>query len=165
MEKNRRGSSLIEFIFLGIPVIFITMSIIEVSLAMWQFHSLSYTVDTATRYAVLHGRGCTQNGNTCWITVGNVATVLTSQAPALDSSKLNVTLYTHASTTTCNPISTCLSNATQFPNTTDNGLNLDIKIVASYPVYNPIPMFWPGTAGTPGNVFTLYATSRQRILF
>lgn len=165
MDNKQRGSSLIEFIFLGIPVIFITLSIIEASLAMWQFHSLAYTVDTATRYAVVHGRGCTQNGNACSITVGKVATVLSSQAPALETSKLSVTLYTHSTTTTCAPITTCLSDATQFPSAIDNGLNLDIKIVATYPILNPFPMFWPGTAGTPGSAFTLSATSRQRILF
>jgi Flp pilus assembly protein TadG len=165
VRRNERGNALIEFIFLGIPVIFITLSIIEASLAMWEFSSLSYTVSIATRFVVTHGRGCTKNGNTCSITVGNVANLLSSEAPALDPSKLNATLYTHATTTTCNPVNSCFSSTTQFPNSTDNGINLDVKIVATYPITNPLPMFWSGSGQVAGSGFTVSATSRQRILF
>ena len=162
---RRRGDALIEFTLIGIPVIFLTISIVEISLAMWQYHSLAYSVDIAARYAITHGRGCTQNGNSCSVTLGNVATVLQNQALALDSGKMNVTFYTHSTTTSCNPLNTCTSNATTFPNSTDNGVNLDVKIVATYPVANPFPLLWPGSSGSSGGLFTLGATSRQRIVF
>jgi hypothetical protein len=40
-----------------------------------------------------------------------------------------------------------------------------VKIVATYVVANPLPMFWPGSAPVSGSSFTLGATSRQRIVF
>src|SRR5438067_11232185 len=89
---STRGFALIEFTLIALPVIFLTISIVEASLAMWQYHSMDYAVELAARYVTLHGRGCTQNGNTCGITVGTVAKIIANQAPALDSSKLNVTL-------------------------------------------------------------------------
>jgi Flp pilus assembly protein TadG len=165
VQRNERGDALIEFVFLGIPVIFITLSIIEVSLAMWQFHSLAYTVAVAARYASTHGVGCTQNGNSCTITVGTIANLLSSQAPALSSSKLDATLSTNGVTTTCNPVSSCFSNSAQYPDSSNNAVGDDVKIVVTYPISNPLPMFWPGAGKTTSSVFTLGATSRQRILF
>jgi len=164
-NQQNRGFALIEFTLIAIPVIFLTISIIEASLAMWQYHTMAYAVELATRYAVIHGRGCTQNGNTCSITLGNVANVIANQSLALDPSKLNVSLTTHSGTTTCNPLNTCLSSTTQFPSAVDNGLNLDITIAATYPISNPMPLLWPGSGASSIGTFTLGATSRQRILF
>jgi Flp pilus assembly protein TadG len=166
MRRNgRRGDALIEFTLIGIPVIFVTISIIEASLAMWQFHSMSYTIETAARYAATHGRGCTKNGNTCSITVGGLTHLIANQAPPLDPSKLNITLTTDTTTRACHPINVCFSSTDMFPNATDNGVNLDIKIVATYPVSNPMPMFWPGSGAVAGATYTLGATTRQRIVF
>ena len=132
---------------------------------MWQYHSMAYAVEVAARYAVTHGRTCGQNGNNCTTTLGTITTLLAAQAPALDTSLLSVTLYTHATTTTCSPITSCTGSTAQFPNTTDNAVNFDVKIVASYPVANPMPMFWPGSQASSGSTFNLSATSRQRIVF
>jgi len=162
---SRGGFAMIEFTLIALPMIFLTISIIEASIAMWQYHSMAFAVDVATRVAVTHGRGCTQNGNSCSITLGNLTSLLSSQAPALDASKLNVTLYTHGTTTTCNPINTCFSSTTTFPSAAENAVNFDVKIVATYAVANPMPMFWPGATASPGGTFILGATSRQRIVF
>lgn len=165
MNNRRSGNAMIEFVIVGLPVVFLTLSIIEASLAMWNYHTMSYAVELAARYASLHGRGCTQNGNNCAITVGNVATTIANQALGLDPSKLDVTLRTYSTTTTCNPLNTCLSNSTQFPSATDNGVNLDVTISATYPISSPMPFFWFGSApSTIGNM-TLGASSRQRIVF
>jgi hypothetical protein len=156
---------MVEFTIVAIPIIFMTTSILEMSLESWKFHSMVYAIDMAARYACGHGRTCTKNSNTCTISVQDVASVITNQAPALDTSKLNVSLITHSTTTNCNPISTCLTNTTQFPNATDNGVGLDIKITASYTMYNPIPMMWFGTSGSSGQNYTLGATTRQTIVY
>jgi Flp pilus assembly protein TadG len=164
--KGKRGFALIEFTMIAVPVIFLTISVIEASLAMWQYHTMMYAVELAGRYVVTHGRGCTQNGNTCSLTTGNVANLIAAQAPALDSSKLSVTLTTSSGTvTTCSPVNTCFSNTTQFPSATDNGVNLDVIIGATYPISNPMPFFWPGSPASSTGTFTLGASSRQRILF
>src|SRR5579863_5373707 len=97
--SGRRGTAVIEFTLVGIPLIFLTISIIEASIAMWQYHSMMYANEIVARYAAMHGKGCTQNGNSCTITVGTVAKMIASQAPALDTSKLDVTLYTNSGNT------------------------------------------------------------------
>src|ERR1017187_10919473 len=71
---KRRGSALIEFTIAAVPVIFVTLSIIEMSLESWKFETMVYAIEVAARYACAHGRTCTKNGNACTITVGNVAT-------------------------------------------------------------------------------------------
>ena len=154
-----------EFTMVGIPIILLTLAIIEASLAMWQYHTMAYAVDLATRYVTMHGRGCTQNGNTCAITVGNVAHLIAQQSPALDASKLNVTLKSQSNTIPCNPLNSCFSSADQFPSSADNGLNLDVTISATYLISNPMPMFWMGTAPSSIGSVNLGASSRQRIVF
>ena len=158
---------MVEFTMVAVPMIVVTMSIIEMSLESWKFHSMAYAIEMADRYACAHGRTCTKNSNACTITVGNVTTVITRLAPALDTSKLNVSLITHngATTVTCNPVSTCLSSSTQFPNSSDNGVGADITIKATYPMGNPLVMMWFGSNGSAGPSFTLGATTRQTIVY
>jgi Flp pilus assembly protein TadG len=163
MGRNRRGDALVEFTLTTLPIIFLAISVVEMSLLSWKYHSMAYAVEVAARYASMHGRNCTKNANTCTITVGNVASVISAQAPQLDPSLLNVTLTTHAATVTCNPLNTCLGNTAQFPNSVDNGVGLDITIAATYPFATPLPLYWPGSPSA-GNV-RLGATSRQNIVF
>ena len=165
MRNGRRGFGLIEFTIIAIPVMFLTVSIVEAALESWQFHSMAYAVEVATRYACNHGRTCTKNGNTCTITVGNVATLIKQQGPSLDPATLNVTLTTANAAVTCNPLNSCLSNAAQFPSTIDNGVGLDITITATYQIRNPLPFLWPGSTASSGGTFTLGAKSRQNIVY
>jgi Flp pilus assembly protein TadG len=162
-RRNTRGVALIEFSLTTVPILLLGVSVFEMSLMSWRFHSMAYAVEVAGRYASMHGRDCTKNGNTCTITVANVASVISAQAPQLDSSLLNVTLTTHAAAVTCNPLRSCFTNTAQFPNSVDNGVGLDITITATYPFATPLPVYWPGSS-VPGNV-TLGATSRQNIVF
>jgi Flp pilus assembly protein TadG len=169
--KGRRGFGMIEFTIVAIPVIFLTTSIIEMSLESWKFHSMMYAIQVADRYACQHGRTCTRNtggasANSCTITVETVANMISQQAPSLDPSLLDVTLTTHSTTTDCNPLNSCFSTSTTFPNSTDNGVGLPITIHATYPMYNPLPMFWFGVKGpTSGSTFTLGATTTQVIVY
>ena len=167
---------MVEFAIVAIPIIFLTVSIMEMGLESWKFHSMVFAIDQAARYAAGHGRTCTKNGNTCTIQVKDVAYVITNQAPALDPSKLNVTLTTHSSSVSCTPLSncttqncpasvTCTNNTTQFPSSTDNGVGLDITIQATYTMYNPIPMLWFGSSASPGQTYTLGARTRQTIVY
>src|SRR4051812_48750380 len=112
--RGRRGASLIEFTLVGIPVIFVTAGIINASIAMWQFSNMAYAIQVADSYVVVHGRGCTQNGNSCSLTVGDVTSMIAAQAPSLETSHLKITLTTHSATLVCEPVSTCLTSTTQF---------------------------------------------------
>src|SRR5215469_1768819 len=102
-RSSRRGSALIEFAFTGVPMLLITVSVVSISLEMWQYSSLSYATEATARYVTMHGAGCTQNGNTCSITVGNVTTYFANQATGLSSTQLTLTLTDSSGTTTCSP--------------------------------------------------------------
>lgn len=164
-SKGRRGFGVVEFTMAAIPVIFMTTSIIEMSLESWKFHSMMYAIQVAARYACQHGRTCSQNGNTCTIEVETVANMISQQAPSLDPSLLNVTLTANGASTTCDPLNSCFSTATQFPSSTNNQVGLPITISATYPMHNPLPMLWFGSQGSSGHVFTLGATTTQLIVY
>jgi Flp pilus assembly protein TadG len=164
-DKGRRGSALLEFTLVGIPILFVSTSVMAAGLNMWQFHNLAYATQMTARYAAMHGRTCTQNGNSCTVTVGNLAAYFEGQAMALDASKVNLKLQSLSETIQCNPLNTCASSTTVFPNASDNGVKFDIVLTAVYPVTNPIAMFWPGAGSVNAATFNLYATSRQMIIF
>ena len=161
---NRRGNTLIEFTLLGIPMIFIMVSVVSVSIDMWQFLDLPYCVEETARYVTTHGQGCSQNGSNCLITVGNVAAFFESQTAALDPSQVNVTLTDGSGSTNCNPVSACGASSAQFPNAGYNSPGSDVKVQATYVLKNPIAMFWPPDKDGSHD-FTVGATSRQRIMF
>lgn len=160
----RGGNSLIEFTLLGIPLLFITISLVAISVDMWEFHNLAFAAGETARYVTLHGKTCSQNGNSCTITVGNVATYFKGMALALDPGQTNLTLTDGSGSTSCNPVSTCTSSSTQFPNASYNSVGSDITIKATYTLKNPVALFWPPDTDKAGD-FTVAAQSRQPILF
>ncbi len=162
---KRRGNALIEFTLVGIPVIFLTISVFSISIDMWEFHELPYAVEMTARYAATHGQGCTQSGNTCSLTVGNMVTYFEAQNISLIPSLVNVTFTDGSGSTSCAPISTCAASATTFPHSGSNAPGQDIKVYATYTLKNPVALFWPPTQSAVWQDFTVSATSRQRILF
>jgi hypothetical protein len=136
-----------------------------VALDMWQFDNLAFGAQTTARYITMHGRSCVQDGSSCIVTVGDIASYFTAHTIALDPSKTNLTLKSASATTDCHPVNVCNGNANQFPNSTDNGVNFDVTVTAYYAVANPISMFWPGASTVGASTFNLFATSRQRIVF
>lgn len=162
----KRGSSLVEFTLVGIPLIFLITSLCSASLNMWQYHNLAYTVDLTTRYIASHGNVCTQSGNSCATTLGSIYTVMSKSGMALDPGKLNVTLTSASgSNTTCQPLSNCAGSSTQWPSSTDNAIGNDVKVFATYKLVNPIIMLWPDGNKVQAGQFTVGATARQRITF
>ena len=163
-RKSARGNALIEFTLLGIPIIFITISIVCVSLDMWQYHNLAYATDLTARRITLHGATCSANGNSCTITVASVASYFASQALALDQSQVNITLTDGSGPTTCIVGITCSSNLAQFPGASYNSVGSDVTVKATYILKDPLAMYWPPNRDAASD-FTVAATSRQRIIF
>jgi len=163
-EKKRRGSALIEFSITFVPLLFLQMSIVSVALNMWEFHSLDYAVDSTTRYITVHGQGCSQNGNSCTVTVGNIISFFQAQALGADATQVSLTLTDGSGSTTCSPITSCSSSTTQFPNASYNSPGSDITLNASFTMRNPLAMYWPPASNGPHD-FTVYANSRQRMAF
>ena len=160
-RSSQRGTALIEFAFVGVPMILITVSVVSIALEMWQYSSLSYATAATARYVTTHGASCTQNGNTCGITVGNVASYFANQAMGLSATRLTLTLTDGSGSTTCNPpYTSCESSTSAFPASSSNSVGSNITIMATYPVTNPVSMFWRASS-----TYNLGATSTQSIAF
>lgn len=146
--KDQSGNAIIEMTLVGIPLIFILISIFELARGMWVYDTLSYAVRETTRYAIVHGQNCSISPNSCAITVGNITSRLRDAGVGLPTGQLNVTLQSLTDNITCNPVSTCLTSSTVFPSSGANGIGNPITISATYPFQSAISMFWPG-AGAP----------------
>ena len=167
-KRGERGSMLIEFTLVGIPLVLILISLFEISIAMWNYHMLAYAVREDARYASTKGQGCTYSGNTCGVTVANVAQQIASAGVGLVPSQLNVTLTSSGGNITCNPLSSCYSNtATWPPNSgTANWPGSVISITGSYPVQTGLVFsYFIHTGLLQLQSVTLPASSQQVIQF
>ncbi len=163
---GRRGSSILEFVLAGIPALFILISTVQMGLGMWQYHTLDSALQQAGRYVAVHGRGCTQNGNTCQVTIGNIAQQIATYAVGMPPRLLTVTLTPPGGAATrCSPLSSCLGNGTVWPPSPYNGPGMIFTVTGSF-TWNPaIGMVWPGTRGSIFPNYVLGASTAQEIMF
>lgn len=163
--RRRLGSVMLEFALMGVPTIFLTVSVAEASLAMWQYHTLEECAAAGARYVITHGSDC---AGSCTVTVGDVISKIVTTGIGLDSTKLSVKLVSASTSpggTTYNPAANYLTSSTTFPPSSDAAVGDDITVTVTYTVSNPFAMVWPGGGTISGSDFTLGATSRQRIVF
>jgi hypothetical protein len=165
-RKRQRGSAMIEFTLVGIPMIFLLVSIFEMSRVMWNYHTLAYAIKEGTRYALVHGSGCTSDPlNSCQITVGQVAQKIQDAGIGLDAGQLTLTFTSSGNPVTCT-LTACLGNATPWPEGPRNTPGSSIAINGALPVQTALAMLWPG-AGPGSNIPTVYlkASSADIIQF
>ena len=86
---------MVEFVLAGIPVIFVLISIFELSRGMWTYHTMAYAVREGVRYAAVHGKGCA-SPHTCQVTIGQITSVIKAAGAGLPPSTTVVT-FTPAS--------------------------------------------------------------------
>ncbi len=170
--ERRRGSTIVEFTLVGIPLIFVLISVFEMARGMWIYHTVAHAVKEGTRFAIVHGYNCSISPNSCQRTVGDVVRVVRDAGVGLDPGQLNLTLTAESSTPiTCNPASTCLGRTDIWPPYPANQPGIStVEITATYPFESAIAMFWPGAAGPGGKGmnfprFNLPASSRETIQF
>jgi len=172
-RRRQSGQSLIEFTLVGIPVIFILISIFQMACSMWLYHSLAFAAREGTRYAIVHGANCSLNGNTYCVTISNVAAVINSSARGLDPNQMTVTLTPSQGSATTDTLANLISGSTYstttWPPSSPNGTNAvgqPVTISVLYPCNSAISMFWPGTkpVGPQGRIY-LPASSTDLIQF
>ena len=168
MRRRKRGVAMIEFTFAGIATIFLLICTFNLSVVMWQYHTLAFGIHQTGRFMAVKGVNCRKPGNTCAQTVANIAQKVQTYTAAIPSDRLNLTLTTQSgAVTTCSPITTCSTNTTIWPPSTnsDNQIGNEIKLSASYQVQAALILYWPG--GSPNSIatVTLPADSTQKILF
>jgi hypothetical protein len=173
-RSARSGQSLVEFTFVGIPLMFVLISIFEISRGMWMYHTLAYSVKEGVRYAIVHGVNCTQGGNTCQVnmgpanTVGTVSWVIRQAGVGLDLKKTSVTFIAGGNTTTCsldNGGGTSPCPFTQWPPPGANQLGQTIEIDITTPFRSAIAMLWPGAKPASFAARVLGASSSDSIQF
>jgi hypothetical protein len=174
-NHRRRGNALIEFTLVGIPMIFVLISIFEMSRGMWIYHTLAHALKEGTRYASVHGQSCYNGTAPCPITIADVANRVKDSGVGLIPDELNITISSMACTgctavqsVACNPLSSCFLNTTQFPSDkagNEPGLS-EVAITGTYPFRSAIAMFWPGAhGGIQFPAFNLPASARERVHF
>ena len=172
--KSRRGNTTLEFTLVGIPLMFVLISIFEISRGMWVYHTLANAVRAGVRFAAVHGENCVSNpANSCAQTVGTVSQVIKDAGVGLLPDQLLLTFCAGAAggPMTCGPTRTltvCLGDGTVWPPSPNfNQARLDdVEIRAVYPFTSAIALVWPGSRGS--NVFPTFnlpASSREVIEF
>lgn len=158
------GVSIIEFAITGPVVMLLTISIFQICLAMWNYETLAFAVREGARYSATHGQGCSYEGNTCSVTVANVASDIATAAVGLSPGTMNVTLSSSGGTSvTCNPLNSCYSNTTAWPPSSGNTEGTStVTVSGNYPLFL---FFMPrqGVLGTSSG--NLQASSQQVIQF
>lgn len=174
-RSNRRsGSAMIEFVLVGIPLIFVLISIFEMARGMWLYHTLAYAVKEGVRYSVVHGQNCWTAPNNCKVTVQDIARRVLDSGVGLVPEDLNMMLGAGncngatglcSSQVTCNPATGCLADTNFWPAYPDNQPGLDVMFRVQYPFRSAIAMFWPGSRPQQFGLFTFSASSRETIQF
>jgi Flp pilus assembly protein TadG len=171
INRHRRGNTTLEFCLVGVPLIFIMISVGSICFGMFTLHTLQEAVEQGARYVITHGSTCSVGSNSCGVTIGTIADQVTSSAPGLITSSLKLTLIPNSGTsnqTVCNPVSNCHGNSTAWPpsSNSDNSVGNDITIIADFSYTSPIIMLWPGGGSSvQSSALTFHASSRQRLMF
>lgn len=156
---GRRGNAAVEFVLVGIPLIFTLISVEEISRGMWVYDTLAGTVARTARYISVRGKDC------ACLTLGQIYTQFLQYGTGLDDSQVQVTLTGTSGSTSCNPLSTCKSSATSWPSSSDGTAGNNIQITAVYPFKSALFMFWPGVHTTSIATVNLNASSKQIIQY
>ena len=161
----KRGSSVLEFTLVGIPIIFLLISTFELARGMWNYHTLAYAVKEGTRYASVHGVNCSTSPNTCTVTIAQITQHILDAGIGLPSNRLSLTFTYTGGTNTC-LANNCLANNTVWPPAPGNAVGSDIQIDTNLPFQSAISMFWPGSGqGTTFGIFNFPASSRDTVQF
>jgi hypothetical protein len=167
-RDRQRGNVTIEMTLVGLPLIFVLISVFEISRGMWLYHTVSFAVRQASRMAIVHGKDCQPGnvmGNVCALTVSDVAHKLANAAVGLSPDEMNATFTSIADTITCNPVSSCFSNTAMFPSGDGAGPGAPIGVSSTIVFRSAIAYFWPGSHSFGFGVVNLGSTSQELIQF
>jgi hypothetical protein len=155
---------MLEMVLTTVPLLFVLISVIEMSIGMWQYHTLAGTVNSVIRTAAVHGAGCA--GQTCATTVDTVSRAIAGKAIGVPPGSMNVTLTSSASTVNCNPVSNCYGNNNYWPSLSGNtATSTDISISASYQFTPPIVLWFTGSRQVRFGTVTFSANATQPVIY
>jgi len=149
---------MIEFTLVGIPIIFVMISVFEISRAMWMYVTVAHAVKEGVRYAVVHGNNCTIAPNSCRVQLRDIANrMATVGVGLLPENFENIEFVSMTRTETCATLEQCISGTagnTYWPTAAPAALNADVgsargadlEIRGRYRFTSLMLLFWPGAA-------------------
>src|SRR5262245_28652088 len=164
-RKHQRGSTLLEFTLIGIPLLFTIISTFEIARGMWIYQTLAFAVKDGAKYASVHGNSCSTSGNSCSITVADMAARIKTSGSGLLPDELSFTLTDSGGSINCATLSACLTNATAWPTAAGGVAGSSISITARYAFVSSLAMFWPGHEPVRFATVNLPASARATIQF
>jgi Flp pilus assembly protein TadG len=176
-DRRVRGATTVEMTLVGIPIIFILISVFEMSRGMWQYHTLAYALKEGVRYSTVHGANCVTKepfNNSCTVTVSQVAQVIQNAGIGLDLSATVLTFISGGNTdATCSLNGTASDNppgcqqgafaALTWPVVNNPTSLVQIKAKMAFP--SALAMFWPGAGSMSFAVAYFNADSADRIQY
>ena len=174
MRKSQRGQSLVEFTFVGIPVLFTLICIFEISRGMWIYGTLNHAAKQGVRYAIVHGINCSKNTNACTVqlgpaqnrcnnTVSTIAEVIRCAGAGLDPTNTKVTFISAQGA--LGPYSLNAVPAGLWPPTNGNQPGQALTIEIRTPFKSALSMLWPGASPVRFASGTFGASSSDQIQF
>jgi Flp pilus assembly protein TadG len=151
-HASEQGAATVEFTISVIVLFTLVFGSIVVAMAFYTYEVINEYARDASRYAIVHGIGCSSpiNGN-CSIGTGAAAnlalkTYLNNEIfPGINGNNLHVvTTYAHAP-----GLTTCFANNC-------NGAGDQVTVTVSYPYLYAVPFI-------PSQSFTMYASSTMVI--
>src|SRR5262249_25568202 len=142
------------------------ISIFELCRGMWTYNTLAAAVKAGTRYAVVHGQNCAVSGNTCTVTIAQIAGQMQAAGPGLPPDQPTLTFPSSTGSAVTCSMPDCLSTSPPWPLATAYSVGNDVAISGTYPFRSIISMLWPsaGSVGRFGAV-NFGAASREQIQF
>ena len=154
-KLTQSGQALVEFTLVGIPLIFILISVFEISRGMWIYETVNCAVKQGARYAIVHGENCGRAPNSCQVNLGpstnacnntnsSIAEVIQCGGVGLDPAKTTVSFTSVQGTLGPYPLNAV--PGTLWPPANGNQVGQPITIEIRTPFVSAISMFWPGAS-------------------
>ncbi|MCB1021138.1 MAG: pilus assembly protein [Acidobacteria bacterium] len=161
-RNNRRGSSMVEFALVFLPLMALLLGVFEMGRAMWTYHSVSAAVKDATRYSSVRGASCAAESSGCAPSVAEVTGRIRASSLGLEPSRFRLTLEAGSHTVSCDTMSQCLANSSYWPAWPNNSVGRTITVTGEYAFHTFLFSLWPGLNRTG---FTMRSRSSEIIQF
>jgi Flp pilus assembly protein TadG len=164
-RRRQAGSSMLEFVLIGIAMIFMLICLFEISRGMWAYHTISFALREGTRYAAMHGKDC-DTPNTCTVTIGNIITQMKSVGGGFDPDNTTLTFTPQSGSATSDTMTNLATSTTKFPPTGAYAQGNLVKISSKYKFKSVLAIFWFGDKViNDSGTFYLTSSSAELIQF
>lgn len=138
---SQRGASTVEFAISSLVMLMLLFGILECSLLLYSYHTVSNAARQATRWAMVRGSDCV--ASSCPATASSVKSYVLTQVPLLDPSQVSVT-------TTWSSSNGCTVTSSAGP----AGPGCTVAVQITYPFQLQLPLI-------PISAITLSSTSQM----